>query len=105
MIPTYDREDPLAKYHVALRRGPLVLAVESRLGVDVGKPLDIAVDNSGYVAAVFPETDIAPYEHIIELSIPTNDGGHFRVTDYASAGKLWTNESKMAAWILTRLPE
>jgi hypothetical protein len=105
MIPTYDREDPLAKYHVALRRGPLVLTAERRLGVDVDKPLDIAVDKSGYVTAVFPETDIAPYEHIIELCIPTNDGGHFRVTDYASAGKLWTDESKMAAWILTRLPE
>ena len=24
------------------------------------------------------------------------------VTDYASAGKLWTEESKMAAWMLTK---
>ena len=26
------------------------------------------------------------------------------VTDYASAGKLWTEESKMAVWMLTEKP-
>ncbi len=50
----------------------------------------------------FPESDIAPYEHIIEVLVPLADGTKMTVTDYASAGKLWTDESKMAAWMLTK---
>lgn len=36
MIPVYDEEDPLAKYHLALRRGPLVLAAGKQTGVFCG---------------------------------------------------------------------
>ena len=49
-----------------------------------------------------PKKDIAPYKHILELEVPLTDGSKMHVTDYASAGKLWTEESKMAAWILTK---
>lgn len=101
MVPTYDREDPLAKHHVALRRGPLILAQDNRLDSIVGQPITIAIDKSSYVDAQFPESPIAPYNSIVELCIPTQDGTSFRVTDYASTGKLWSKESKMAAWILT----
>lgn len=101
VIPFYDEEDPSAKYHLALRRGPLILAVDSRLGRDAGDVFDIDVSEDGYVETKFPNQEIAPYEHIIELEIPMKDKNYFRVTDYASAGKLWTEESKMAAWILT----
>lgn len=101
VVPVYDEEDPMAKHHVALRRGPLVLAVESRLGYDAGDAFELQISEDGYVNATFPEQDIAPYEHIVELEIPLKDDSSFRVTDYASAGKLWTEESKMAAWIST----
>lgn len=102
MIPTYDEEDPIAKNHIALRRGPVVLAQENRLGYDVDTPVSITLNNEGYVDAAFPEKDIAPYKHIIELCVPLDDGTQMHVTDYASAGKLWTNKSKMAAWMLTK---
>ena len=49
-----------------------------------------------------PTNDIAPYKHIIEVRVPLTDGSTMTVTDYASAGKLWTEESKMAAWMLTK---
>jgi hypothetical protein len=49
-----------------------------------------------------PEKEIAPYEHILELEVPLTDGSKMHVTDYASAGKLWTEESKMAAWMLIK---
>lgn len=101
-IPTYDEEDPMAKKHIALRRGPIILAMENRLGKSVDEPVEILVDNDGYVAAEFPETDIAPYEHILEMKVPQTDGSYITLTDYASAGKLWTEESKMAAWLLTK---
>lgn len=102
VVATYDEEDPIAKKHIALRRGPVILAQENRLGYSVDMPVDILVREDGYVDAEFPEEEIAPYEHILELAIPLADGTKMHVTDYASAGKLWTEESKMAAWILTK---
>ena len=102
MIPTYDEEDPMAKYHLALRRGPIVLAQENRLGYRVEEPVDILVREDGYVDVTFPEKPIAPYENILELEVPLRDGSKMHVTDYASAGKLYNEESKMAAWMLTK---
>ena len=102
MIPTYDEEDPIAKNHMALRRGPITLAQENRLGYSVDEPVEIAVGEDGYVDVAFPEAEIAPYENILELEVPLADGRKMHVTDYASAGKLWTNESKMAAWMLVK---
>ena len=99
VVPKYDEEDPEAKYHVALQRGPLMLAVDNRLGYDVESSFNIAILNDGYVKTEFPEEMLAPYKHIIELAVPLKDGTYFRVTDYASAGKLWSEESKMAVWI------
>ena len=52
--------------------------------------------------AKFPEQELAPYRHILELEIPLTNGETMHVTDYASAGKLWTEENKMAAWILVQ---
>lgn len=101
IVPTFDREDPLAKNHIALRRGPLMLALDSRLGIDPDTPVSIDIGEDGYVNAVIPESDMAPYQHIVEVCIPTKDNSYFRVTDYASAGKLWTEESKMAVWLRT----
>ncbi|MBQ8579927.1 MAG: glycoside hydrolase family 127 protein [Oscillospiraceae bacterium] len=102
MIPTYDEEDPLAKYHRALRRGPIVLAQENRLGYSVDDPVALAVSEDGYVDVQFPEKELAPYPHILEVAVPLADGSFMHMTDYASAGKLWTQESKMAAWILVQ---
>ena len=101
MVPVYDKEDPIAHKHIALRRGPVVLAQENRLGYSVDEPVDILVNEDGYVDVSFPEEEIAPYPHILELRVPLKDGSRMAVTDYASAGKLWTEESKMAAWMLT----
>lgn len=101
VIPTYDEEDSLAKNHLALRRGPIILAQENRLGYSVDDAVDIIVEADGYVSAIPAEKEIAPYPHLLEMEIPLADGSRMHVTDYASAGKLWTEESKMAAWILT----
>ena len=101
MVPVYDKEDPIAHKHIALRRGPVILAQENRLGYSVDDPVDILVNEDGCVDVSFPAQEIAPYPHILELRVPLKDGSLMAVTDYASAGKLWTEESKMAAWMLT----
>jgi len=100
IYPEADADSEI-KY-IALRRGPLVLAQESRLGYNVNDPVSIAVKDDGYVDVELPEKDIAPYKHILEVLVPLAEGGKMTVTDYASAGKLWTEESKMAAWMLVK---
>ena len=102
MIASYDTEDPLACRHIALQRGPVMLAQENRLGYSVDDPIDVKVNDDGSVSVEMPETDTAPYAHLLELKVPLTDGSYMTVTDYASAGKLWTEESKMAVWMLTK---
>ena len=77
-----------------------LLAQENRLGYSVDEPVDILVQEDGYVDATISCDEIAPYEHLVEVEILLTDGRKMHVTDYASAGKLWTEESKMAAWML-----
>mgnify|MGYP003514097671 CR=1 FL=1 len=102
MISTYDKEDEIAHRHIALRRGPIMLAQENRLGYSVDEPIDVKVEKKGNVEVKIPETDSAPYRHIVEAKVPLTDGSYMTVTDYASAGKLWNDESKMAVWMLTK---
>lgn len=102
MIATYDEEDPEAKRHIALKRGPLVMAADNRLGMAVDMPIPVAIKEGNYVDAVVAEKPTAPYKSMVELNVPLSDGTVCTLTDYASAGKLWTEESKMAAWIKIR---
>ena len=99
MVSTYDEQDPEAMCHIALTRGPIVLAQDSRIGYSVDEPSDIAVGDDGYVDVLMSDTDSVPYPHILEVDVPLKNGGYMTVSDYASAGKLWSEESKMAAWI------
>lgn len=102
MVPTYDEEDPIAKKHVALRRGPIIFAQENRLGYSVDEPVEIKINDDGYVDMIIHEHGEAPYENIVEAEVPLTNGRFMTVTDYASAGKLWTKDSKMAAWMLIK---
>lgn len=101
MVSTYDEQDPTAMKHIALVRGPIALAQENRLGYSVDDPVDIHVEENGYVNVKFPTQDTAPFDHILELLIPLENGGYMTMTDYGSAGKQWNDESKMAVWIKT----
>jgi len=90
-------QSPTAMYHAALTRGPIVLATDGRLGVDVDAPVDI-LDKNGIVEAVpSDEHDILKQ---CEFKIPTKDGGSFNVIDYGHAGRDWG--VKYAAWLPTK---
>ena len=101
IVPTFDREDPLAKHHIALQRGPLMLAQENRLGYSVDDPIDVAINKDETVSATVSAVGKAPYPALLEMQIPLTDGREMTVTDYGSAGKLWNESSKMAVWMLT----
>ena len=100
MIPTFDREDPLASKHIAFRRGPVMLAQDSRLGYSLDEPTAFLVREDGYVDGYECTTEL-PYSAIVSLELPT-ESGRVTLTDYASAGKLWSDESRIAVWMLTK---
>lgn len=102
MTPTYDIEHPLTAHHIALRRGPLMLAQENRLGYSVDDPIEVAVGADGYVDVAIPNEPVAPYPNLLEVTVPLTDGGAMHVTDYASAGKSWNETARMAVWMLTK---
>lgn len=99
-VPLFDEEDPIAHKHIALRRGPIMLAQENRLGYSVDIPVSIKVNDDGYVDASLTEKEI-PYNCIVKMQVPLTNGSYMTLTDYSSSGKLWNEESKMAVWILT----
>ena len=102
MVPTVDKEDPLAKKHVALQRGPIMLAKENRLGYDVEAAMDLKINADGTVDTELIDNSEIPYTCILGVKVPLNDGSSVKLSDYSSAGKLWTEENKMAVWLLTK---
>ena len=98
-VPTVVYESPDAKYHIAITRGPLVLARDERMGDAVDTPVDIDFDSDGIVDLI--PSDTADFEKIAEFKVPTRDGKSFTVVDYGSAGKLW--DKKYACWLPTKI--
>ncbi len=102
MVATYDEEHPETRHHIAIQRGPLMLAQDNRLGYSVDDAVSVKVDNEGYVDLKICDADTAPYKCLLNAQVPTTDGGSFAVTDYSSAGKTFDDASKMAVWFNTK---
>lgn len=92
-----DADSP---YHVALRRGPLTLARDSRLPGDIHDPVAIATDAEGF-ATVEP-SDTPAFQHFHAFRVKQEDGSWLETVDYASAGRTWDNRSLVSAWMPTR---
>ena len=99
MIATHDVEDPLAKRHVALRRGPVILAEDERLGYSTDTPIRVVSDACGCADVWL--TEISEYPAILAAEVALESGDSIVLTDYASAGKDWNNGKRIAAWLLT----
>lgn len=85
--------------YIALRRGPIVLAADARLGyAPAAVKLDIADDESVEACACD-----APEIADSRLCVGIKCGGEVRrFVDYASAGKTYDEASAMAAWLCTK---
>ncbi len=101
-VRTYRTEgsDENSKYHVALYKGPVVLARDARLGEQIDTVVDIAEDADGFVKEEISKTASFPVN--MEYKIPMKDGSYITVCDYASAGKSWKKDSVMTAWMATK---
>ena len=87
-----SREAP----YIALKKGPVILGRDARLGEDVCSSVSPRISEDGSVSV---KSGASPYACDIALSVENEDGSFFPVTDYASCGKTWTDESKMCAWM------
>lgn len=88
---------PEAACHVALQRGPLMLARDARLGEDVTSEVRLA-ETEGSVAA--EPSDTADFERKVEYRVKTKDG-FITVIDYASCGQSWEKDKPVTVWITT----
>lgn len=100
IVPRVVEETPEAKFHIALRRGPLILARDAQLDGTVDEAVDICFDEDGTVELT--PSHKAAFDTIVEFSVPQNHGEPFTVIDYSSAGKTWDERSKYACWLPTR---
>ncbi len=89
-----------SKYHVALYKGPVVLARDARLGEQIDSVVDVDEDSDGFVKYEMSETADFPVN--MEYRIKNKDGSYFTVIDYASAGKTYDRDSVMTAWLATK---
>lgn len=94
-----DPDDPLAKTHRALTRGPIVLARDARLGEEIDSLVNFATDENGY--AIVRESNKASFPCHLNFAVLQKDGSEISVIDYASAGKTWNRFSMMSAWLPT----
>ena len=92
--------DENSSYHVALRRGPLVLARDARLPDDLHDPVSIDEDSFGYATEVL-STEVN-FNCYYAFRVKQSDGSYLPVIDYASAGRTWDNRSLMSAWMHTK---
>lgn len=97
--PNPKTADPLAPSHVALVRGPLVLAQDIRLGYSVDEPVARPVERDGKATVTLTDTGESGYPCILAAMVQLTDGTQLLLTDYASCGKTLDDQSKMAAWI------
>ncbi len=81
--------------YVSLSRGPLTLAVDSRMGKDANSIFDFDIEGT-----LCDDRQIASgVPCIIKMKFKGKDGNDFYLVDYASAGKDWNTE--IAAWLKT----
>ncbi len=91
--PCVVTHKPDDDFFVALTRGPLTLAADSRLGKAANSIFSFA--SEGKLCSDCMIADNA--ESVIKLAFKDKNGETFYLVDYASAGRDW--ESEIAAWL------
>ena len=91
--------DENSKHHVALRRGPLMLARDARLPGDIEEPVSFASDSEGFVLC--EPSDTASFAHFFGFAVAQADGSKIEMLDYASAGRTWDKRSLVTVWMPT----
>lgn len=102
IIKPYEGEysDVNSRYHVALRRGPLMLARDARLEASIETPVDFSTfEDEGCVPCKVSE---APFPHFFCFTVTDSNGNDIPMLDYASAGRTWDEKSLTTVWMPTK---
>ena len=95
-----DTETPECFAYTALRRGPLLLARDVRIGEGLDPvTLPLNGDKDTVLSATEASAASLPFPARCRMEIPTADGGSFTAVDYASVGKTWDKNSECEVWI------
>ena len=95
-LPCTVYHKPEEDDYVALTRGPLTLAADSRCGKSAGDVFDF--EPVGELCKEKEITEGVPC--YIKMKFADRKGNEFYLVDYASAGRDW--ESEIAAWLKTK---
>ena len=84
--------------HLALQRGPVMLARDSQLGEDVTEAVTV-IDCGGYAEVEAVTVDAIPVQQAYRVK--TSDG-YITVVDYPSAGQSWDPALPITVWVTTK---
>ena len=100
VISAPEGSHPNSRYHFAVRKGPVVLARDSRLGgTAIDTPCEPLCDSDGYIELTPAE---APFNCNYCCKVPLKGGGHITMVDFASAGATWDENSMLSIWLPTK---
>ena len=88
--------DPDDDHYIAIMRGPITLAADSRTGKDAGSVFDFVPVGKLCADKTIAGTDPC----LLKMEFLDSSGETFYLVDYASAGKDWQND--IAAWLRTK---
>ncbi len=89
---TVNDTDP----HYSLRKGPLVLAVDTEVApFDFTKRTEPVTENGTVPATDAPDKG----EYLVKVQIPLTDGTTVTAVDYGSAGKSWDEKYPFGCWL------
>ncbi len=94
-----DASDVNAKNHVAIKRGPLMLAKDKRLACDLEGIVELAPDGEGYVECNLVNS--AKSDYYLLVNVKNSDNTDIPMCDYASAGSTWDDKSMTTVWLPT----
>ena len=97
VVYPFGENNPGKDKYLAIEVGAIVLARDARLGGDISRPVEIKVDREGFVTNIRPSSnDKFATQLCYELD---SFGEKIKLVDYSSAGKTWSEESLMTAWL------
>lgn len=97
MVPVEMTEDAAHMRHVCLRRGPLMLAQDARLG---GKaPVKGFAETDGFLPYETTDTAGLPFPAICAVTVTPDGKTPMTLVDCASAGSTWDADSDFTVWI------
>lgn len=100
VYPCHVTQSDEARRYVSLRRGALTLAADRRLGRNPEAAVHVnRADRTLSAQPVPPAAVPYPCMAAFRVQLPQES---LLLTDYASAGRLWSRESEAAAWLPAR---